>query len=217
MENKELIISTLQKKCEFKNIPVPTLDAIMKHRLFGELNSEWANMLQHQLTVLPPIDSFFGELPDFFDWLNETQPIEEMEDTTGSPEIPFITLKDTDQSWTPPVRLTVISPDSSNLEKIRFAAANRLCLDLAYNRERRIIEPYEVRRKIDGSLYLMAIRVDNRENRNYSFNKIEDIKITSQSFLPQFPVQITATGQLLISQNAVRARKASLYRGVVSQ
>lgn len=208
VQDKALIISTLQKKCAFKNISVPTLESIHGHRFVNELHSEWANMLAHQLTTLPPIESFLGELPDFFDWLNEeVLPIEEMEDgETAASTVELTQRKDVDPAWFPPSRLMVISSDSPNLEKIRFAASNRLCLDLAYNGERRIIEPYEVRRTISGDLYLAAIKADTGENRNYTFDKIQDIKIIQRAFHPRFPIPIGESGQLIIGQNISQAR-----------
>jgi predicted nucleotidyltransferase component of viral defense system len=212
VQDKSLIVSTLQQKCEFKNIAVPTLEAIQGHRFFNELHSEWENMLGHQLTILPPIESFLNDLPDFFDWLNEEiLPLEEMEDEATLTNAALFIEKGTDTTWQLPPRLIAISPDTPFLEKIRFAAANRLCLDLAYNGERRIIEPYEVRRKIAGDLYLAAIRVDSGQNRSYTLNKIEDIKITHQVFQPRFPIPIGGTGQLIIGQNVSQARQRDNY------
>jgi len=212
VHDKSLILSTLQQKCKFKNIATPTLDNIMGHILFKELHSQWSNMLRHQLTILPPIESFLDELPDFFDWLNEEAlPIEEMEDETTPATSALRLEKNTDTTWQLPPRLVTITPDTPLLEKIRFAAANRLCLDLGYNGERRIIEPYEVRRKIAGDLYLAAIRVDSGENRNYTMNKIEDIKVTQQVFHPRFPIPIGEFGQLVVGQNVSQARQHSKY------
>lgn len=217
LTDKKLVLTTLAEKCHFKNIDVPTLDSIFKHPKRGELESEWENMLKHQLAALPPVQSFLDELPDFFNWLNElrgveTEPEEEMvEEQAPAAPAPVERGVKIDTSWVVPDRLTVINRESSLLEKIRFAAANRLCLDLGYERKHRTIEPYAVKRTIDGNLFLEAIRHDSGENRRYSFGKIEEIKVTNTPFQPLGPIEITSGGQLNIVQNVSSAR--SSYAG----
>ena len=111
-----------------------------------------------------------------------------------------------DTSWSVPERLTSINRDSSLLEKIRFAAANRLCLDLAYEGKHRIIEPYAVKRTIAGDLFLQAVRHESGEPRSYSFGKIQGIKVTDTPFIPKGPIEMGPAGQLRISQNVSTAR-----------
>lgn len=206
LEDKSLLLSTLGKKCEFKSIKTPTLETINNHPFRGELLSEWDNMLKHQLTVLPAIESFLEELPYFFEWLHSENVIEEIEDEGGAVSPAFAAIKNIDTSWTPPLRLMQIAPESSFIEKIRFAAANRLCLDLKYDGTTRLIEPYEVRKTISGEFYLAAIKADSGEHRNYSFGKIQGIKVTDRSFKPRLPIQITSTGQLVIKQNTAKQK-----------
>ncbi|MDF3048260.1 MAG: hypothetical protein K0R73_1378 [Candidatus Midichloriaceae bacterium] len=59
----------LLKKCEFKNIPFPTHAALDMHRL--SCMAGWNDQLAHQLPVLPAFESFWGQLPEFFNWLVE--------------------------------------------------------------------------------------------------------------------------------------------------
>jgi predicted nucleotidyltransferase component of viral defense system len=68
--NKELLLDTLKQKCEFKKISLPTLDSILNHIKFNELNEEWDNMLKHQVSNLEEINTYFKELAVFFVWLN---------------------------------------------------------------------------------------------------------------------------------------------------
>ena len=60
---------TLEKKCVSKGVPIPTLASIESSPRRAELNSEWENMLGHQLPALPPLADFLAELPALFDWL----------------------------------------------------------------------------------------------------------------------------------------------------
>lgn len=53
------------------------------------------------------------------------------------------------------------------IEVIRFAAANRLCVDLEYNHKHRLIEPYSLRRTRDGYLLLYGVRHQDGQQRSY--------------------------------------------------
>jgi predicted nucleotidyltransferase component of viral defense system len=65
----KLIKSMLEKKCELKDVSIPTLESIRNATTKGELISEWENMLGHQLQALPPFEQFWDELPNIFNWL----------------------------------------------------------------------------------------------------------------------------------------------------
>ncbi len=62
--DQSLILNTLEKKCAFKQIPVPTRDTFRNHPERDELESEWENMLAHQLLALPPFNQFWQALPE---------------------------------------------------------------------------------------------------------------------------------------------------------
>ena len=80
---QELIRSTLERKCESKGIPIPTHADISSSPLRAELESEWANMLGHQLPVLPPFEHFWEEAKVLFQWL-EGEAIEEPVEPIGA-------------------------------------------------------------------------------------------------------------------------------------
>ena len=69
--DRTLILSTLDKKCQFKNIPIPTVEILNAKPERSELVSEWSNMLAYQLPVLPPFEQFWQELPKVFEWLHK--------------------------------------------------------------------------------------------------------------------------------------------------
>ena len=68
--NKKIILSTLKKKCEFKNIPVPTMDTLQNRAERKELEAEWENMLAHQMTSLPAFEQFWAEISQVMEWLH---------------------------------------------------------------------------------------------------------------------------------------------------
>ena len=56
--DRAIILSTLEKKCAFKGISVPTMNVLESKPERAELETEWENMLGHQVPVLPPFEQF---------------------------------------------------------------------------------------------------------------------------------------------------------------
>ncbi|MFH1428249.1 MAG: nucleotidyl transferase AbiEii/AbiGii toxin family protein [Candidatus Margulisiibacteriota bacterium] len=69
IKNYEKLITILEAKCTFKGIEIPSFNTIDNHPNKVELSSEWENMMNHQVPILPPLDTFWDELPGFFSWL----------------------------------------------------------------------------------------------------------------------------------------------------
>ena len=62
--------SLFQRKCAAKELTEFTLKSIQSSPFRTELETEWSNMLAHQLSELPSLNEFWGELPLLFDWLH---------------------------------------------------------------------------------------------------------------------------------------------------
>lgn len=188
-EKPDNVKDLLDTKCQTKNISIPSLESITRHPVHAELVSEWENMLGHQLPKLPPFDSFWDELPKLFDWLEGRYIFE---------RVPSFSFRaDEDISWTAPP--TVQSWGFKfPLEKIRYAAANHLCVELGYKNEKRIIEPYSMRRTKESNLLLHAIKKKTGEHRAYRVDRIQSAEITDISFTPKYEIELTASGPLQI-------------------
>ena len=143
-------ISALQKalkqKCEFKGIPVPTTDDILKHK--SKLKGAWHVMLAHQLPYLPPLDIFLQVLPDFFNWLEGEQSSEE--------KTPYKFLEDETLVDEQTAMLPLNQKNKSYIELIRFASANRLCVNLKYKNSIYKIECYSLRKTKEDNFILYA-------------------------------------------------------------
>jgi predicted nucleotidyltransferase component of viral defense system len=181
----KIVKSILQDKCKLKDIPVPTLRLIETTDARGELFSEWENMLGHQLQHLPPIDSFLEELHQVFRWIEVEAPREVLPTVAAQVE--------EDTSWSPPPTVHAWG-FRVPLESIRFAAINRLCVELGYRGTMRKIEPYSLRRTQAGDLILYAIRVDNRELRCYRVDRIESVSVTGIPYKPVFTIEFSSIG-----------------------
>lgn len=183
----DAIRSALGEKCAAKSIAVPTAATFADSPLLVELESEWANMLGHQLPALPPLAPFLAELPLLFAWLEG-----EVEET---PAAAISYDRDEDQTWSPPATVYTWRAGVP-LETVRFAAANHLLVELVYDGTTRLIEPYSLRRTRAGKLILHAQRADGGGHRSYRVEKIAGLRATTTPFTPRFPIEFSAHGPL---------------------
>jgi len=206
----DAIRQVLIEKCTSKGVPVPSFAALESSPHRNDLETEWANMLAHQLQELPPFESFWDELPALFEWLEGRLSLEAL---TAVPQ----EGEETDKSWTPPATVWTWG-EGVPIESLRFAAANHLCVDLGYGGSIRRIEPYAFRRTKAGKILLCAVKVETRESRTYRLDRIKSIHVTNQPFRPTFRIEITGIGHLTVPQLARPTpeqpfRAASPFRG----
>ena len=221
-----VIGDVLAQKCAYKSIAVPRLADIQEYR--STLDTNWAPMLNHQLPSLPALDSYWEDLPAFFEWLEgkmaqEPQPLAAV---TASGEV-----------YRPAYgQLGLRMANGGSMEIIRFAAGNRLCVDLDYTanngeRSNRIIEPYSLRRATNGNILLYAVRAQDEEIRSYKISQINNASLTNQVFQPRYEVELSPTNidepvssalgtsrqlgvpQRGLSEASVRPRRSSRRRG----
>ena len=192
--DRSVVRSTLVRKCEFKGIPVPTYAALSDRPERAAIEVEWEQMLGHQLPTCPPFEEFWQELPAVFDWLN------------GAAAVPMLAAISTgraavDAEWRPPAMVRAWGAGANSMETIRFAAANRLCVQLDYTKEdgertAPTIEPYSVRRTTAGDLLLFGVKADTGESRSYRLDRIRSATVTRQAYRPRYAIELTATGPL---------------------
>ncbi|HEY7402150.1 MAG TPA: nucleotidyl transferase AbiEii/AbiGii toxin family protein [Candidatus Angelobacter sp.] len=197
-----VLLDVLRQKCTYKAIPVPTLQTLVPHR--PALEAMWSDMLSHQLPVLPPLNDFWDALPEIFDWITSGAPIPERAlIQRGLGEMPVRTRV---------LPMNIPLRSRSNLEIIRFAAANYLCVDLAYEGSVRRIEPYSLRQTAEGNYVLGAIRSDSGEYRSYRVDRMQGATVTSQVFTPRYAVELTSTGPLSVAPSAAMPRMPRMGR-----
>lgn len=182
----------LEQKCAYKAIAVPTIEALAPHR--ADVEAMWENMLGHQLPVLPPVADFWNELPEIFAWI--TSGAEAPRRARIEPGSTDITIR----SRVLPISIPTSA--RSPLEIIRFAAANRLCVDLRYDGSIRRIEPYSLRQSSEGNYILHAIRSDSGQHRSYRVDRVQGASVTSQSFAPRYLIELTPEGPLPVASTS---------------
>lgn len=204
--DRVLMLAVLRAKCEFKSIPLPTAHFIENHPARAELETDWGQMLAHQLPALPVFADFWQALPTMFQWLYGeadkllTTPIpsDQPTDVVEEPAGVFVG----GGGWTPPTRQEYFNVP---MDKIRFAAANRLCIDLAYGGKRRLIEPYSLRRSKAGALLLMAVKHQTGEARSYRFDRIQGVAVSNVSFIPRYTIELGSSGNFTVQPTVRRA------------
>ena len=189
-------MEVLRAKCEFKGINIPRIADLEPHR--ADLEAGWIHMLEHQLPALLPVATFWDALPEIFDWLGGAvaQPLAAMPIGSGNTLIRERVID-----------LPTGGRGQSFIEMIRFAAANRLLVEIDYrdkqgNRSMRAIEAYSLRRSQAGDVLLMAVRADSGQPRSYLVDSILGVKATQTSFTPRYPIELTPSGPQSIPRTA---------------
>lgn len=185
IENPTLVYNVLQKKCSHKKIEIPTFLHIEEHEKLDELEPQWEFMLAHQLSHLPPFASFWNDLSPFFDWLNGQLNEETLVSVSTKDELIFH-----------PGR--VLSAHSTNflLQRIQFAAANRICIKLMYKSKTRTVEPISFRTSRIGNKLFYGFEREAKHAKAYSISKIQSIEITNIPYTEKYPVEISSSGHI---------------------
>ncbi|MBN8659058.1 MAG: nucleotidyl transferase AbiEii/AbiGii toxin family protein [Candidatus Obscuribacter phosphatis] len=187
----------LKQKCEYKSIPVPTMEALAPFK--EDLEAKWQAMLAHQLPVLPQVADFWAALPEIFDWITTGAAAPQREIIrAGASEISTIRSR--------VLPMSIPSRARQALEIIRFAATNQLCVDLSYDGKVRRIEPYSLRETADHNYVLHAIRSDSGDHRSYRLDRIQSASVSSQSFSPRYVIELTESGPVPVVQSTAQPR-----------
>lgn len=212
-------VEVLRSKCEFKGIGLPRIVDLEPHR--PELEAGWANMLAHQLPALLPVEQFWDALPEIFAWLEGA--------AAAAPVLAAMPLN----GGATLIRERVVGVPASAqsyIEMIRFAAANRLLVEIDYRdkdgkRSTRAIEAYSLRRSQAGDVRLMAVRAEDGQPRSYLLDSILGVRPTQTPFSPRYPIELTPSGPQSIPQTsggsgssgAFRVRRTPAIRSVATR
>lgn len=177
------VLAVLVEKCAHAGIETPTLESMRATAFRTEIETEWENMLGHQLPYLPPFETFWAELDDVFAWLEGRVAVPVLEPIPDRGDV---------SPWRP-ARYMTTWRTGAPLELIRFAGANRLKVVIDYRPERgrvgpRVAEPYSLRRSLDGNL-LLFVRNDHGQLRSYRVDRIRGASIEPETFTPRYRVE----------------------------
>ena len=169
------ILHVLREKCEFKGIQVPNPASLQPFR--EEMESDWEVMLGHQRPAVPPTESFWSAIPEFFTWLHGSIASSSPTPMPIGPDEEVVSPSSTSQD---------LGMNASTLERIRFAAANRLCVDVGYEGDVQRVEPYSLRKARGGNVVLYACEAGSSECATYRTGGISEVEVTRQTFVPKY-------------------------------
>lgn len=183
----------ITKKCEFKRITFPTLADLDLHK--EACASGWEEQLEHQLLVLPPFDSYWIELPAFFSWLESSE-------TVLASQLPAIPGQSEGETTT--VLNDSGMPIFRTLYRVRFAAANRLCVEIDYRKENGQrstygIQPYSLRTTKEGFMILYGVALPSGEIQSFRTDRIVGATVSRQSFVPRYSIEFIPEGPIRLS------------------
>ena len=175
-------------KCMGRGLEVPSCATLLRIvEDAEELRTEWANMLAHQLPELPDLDDLRPRLPGLLAWIDQPAalPVEAMLSPGPAPADVILVAPAGIQYW-----------GGAPLETIRFAGANRLLLEFAYDGTRRLVEPYSLRQAATGNLLLYAWEQGGTHIKAFNVAKMTDVRPTRTAFQPRYRVEFIAGGAI---------------------
>ena len=185
IDNPTLVYNVLQKKCSYKRIEIPTFQHIEEHEKLDELEPQWEYILAHQLSHLPTFSSFWNDLAPFFDWLKGQLS-----------ERKLVSISTKDEQIFNPGRILNAHSTNFLLQRIQFAAANRVCIKLRYKSKTRTVEPISFRTSRITNRLFYGFERDANHAKAYSISKIQSIEITNISYIEKYPVEISSSGHI---------------------
>ena len=180
--------AVLIQKCAFKNITFPSLGDLDAHK--EQCATGWKDQLAHQLQALPPFDSFWNELSTFFTWLEQPE---------QNPATVLQAIACLQEGEALAVDIGSGTSQFSMLERIRFAAVNRLCVEMVYRKEdgqqmTYLIEPYSLRITAEGNTVVYAVKLPKGEIRSFHTDRIISTTIAGQAFTPRYSIDFIPAG-----------------------
>ncbi len=184
-QNAKNIVSA---KFEFKKLPEPTVKQIMSAIDQEVLRANWKHQLAHQISNLPPIESFLNDLEDAVAWWLEP----EIAKPNLTP-MPQVGGEIVPRKFFPTIGHRTGS--SMAMEQIRRAAHNRQCVLISYHNHKRLVEPYSLRYPSTGNeiLHVHEIEKDGISidaHRQYKTHEIDSASISNRTFIPKWAVEL---------------------------
>ena len=185
--NPERAREIASRKFQFRNLPPPTDNRIMEAIDEGVLKANWQQELAHQINVLAPVETFLADLRDSIAWWLQPETakprLQPMPQAQGrsAPRVLF------------PSTTWQAGPDA--MDRIRYAAHNRLCAIVTYHGSSRLVEPYSLRHPSTGNLNLHVWEVEkngtpSNQHKQFKTLEIESAEVSNRPFIPKWEVEL---------------------------
>jgi len=175
------------KKFQFKDLEMPTVEYIMNSVDIGVLRANWKNQLSHQINELPDVDIYFDDLSDAIAWWLEPEIA-----TPRLKPMPQATGELVQRQLYPKINLQT-GPTAMNL--ISRAARNNRCALISYHGSNRLVEPYSLRYPSTGNEILHVWEIEkngmsSNSHKSFKTYEIDSASISDQSFIPKWEVEL---------------------------
>jgi len=194
----------LEAKFQFKGLPTPTADLILASVDAETLAPDWQSALGHQLAVLPPMDDSLVALREAVEWLvgegEPATPQEVIPGRAGEQPVPRLRFAGAPQlgalgrgiSASPAIARL---PYSSAMDRVRYAARNRLLAQVGYHGVQRLAEPYSLRMPDTGNLLLYVFErerggMSSESIKVFKVAEISRVEVTDIPFQPRYLVEL---------------------------
>lgn len=191
------------QKFAYKDLASPTPESILASLEPDVLAVDWANALRHQLRVLPPVHEFLGALGDILRWLFlAAHPVEVLPHVPAKPEealVPRVTFAQPRLGVGKTAGMgTGMAPPAaygSKMDRIRYAARNRLLAQVSYHGVNRVVEPYSLRMPRTGNLLLYVYEVQRGAGagqgiKSFKVVEIGNVNVTERPFHARYVVEL---------------------------
>lgn len=180
-------VELVNAKFKFKELELPSVEYVMKSIDVDILKANWDNQLAHQITDLPPVDSYITDLENAIAWW--------LEPALAAPQLN--SMPQAGGMLVARKMFPDISPGiaPSTMDHIRKAARNRFQVLVGYNGSERLVEPYSLRYPATGNEILHVWEVNKngvRSNQHKSFitNRLTYLSTSGQTFIPKWVVEL---------------------------
>jgi hypothetical protein len=185
---------TIRRKFTYKLLQAPTVESILKAVDSDVMQANWAQQLRHQLPTLPPVMSYLEELRSTaLRWVVAAPVVERAPSISSNPgerpipRSPFPQLHE--------VGIPRGAYSGGILDSIRYAARNRLRVEIYYHGVSRLVEPYSLRMPKTGNLLLYAFElskggIPTQAIKAYKVAEIQASKATETAFRPRFMIEL---------------------------
>lgn len=193
------------KKFAFKALDPPSPDLILARVDADVLASDWVNALRHQLPVLPPVAEFLAALREVLEWLLGVGPhgpllvpVPGGKGETAVPQVRFarpLAARALGRGVPAGAGTRPETVYGSRMDRLRYAARNRLLAQVTYHGVTRLVEPYSLRMPGTGNLLLYVFEVQRGTGGGGGIKALKvaelgDVQVTERSFQPQFLVEL---------------------------
>lgn len=200
------IAAIAREKFRFKDLDPPSPDVILARIDPDVFATDWRNALRHQLPALPQAADFLAGLRDILDWLFVSEPrVLELSPVPGRkgevpvPPVRFMRRPATARAVGGPGPAVLLEWPAeaigSDMDRVRYAARNRLLIGMTYHGVARLVEPYSLRMPSTGNLLLYVYEVQRGASiggglKTFKVEELGEVYLTDRAFQPRYLVEL---------------------------